>query len=254
MNNHLRYITMAAGLLLSMSACRKAEIPSYATGNDIYFSVVRDYVTYDTTVVTFAYTPATTDTVVKLRISALGVPAGRERSVSYRVIDTAANAARARTQFELPASIAIPADSVNTYIPVVMHKTPDMTTRTFSITLQLEPNNDFQTRLQVLVKDKNNNRFTSLVRHVILVDNRLNKPDRWYDDFYGPFSGKKLTLMSKLLEIPIQELYTKITNADPGTTSFYANYLKTYLKEMEDAGTPVLEDDGTPMKLGKYMQ
>jgi hypothetical protein len=105
------------------------------------------------------------------------------------------------------------------------------------------------------VKDKNNQRYTSLVRHVILVDNRLNKPAKgWYDDFYGPFSTKKMLLLSELLELPVQELYTKITNADPGATTFYANYLKTYLKDMEAAGTPVLEDDGTPMKMGKYMQ
>lgn len=255
MINHLRYIAGIAVLLLSLAACRKAEIPSYATDDDVYFSVVRDYVTYDTTIVTFAYTPATADTAIRLMVRTLGAPAGRERSVSFRVIDTSANAADPHSHFELPTSVVVPADSVSCYIPVVLHKTPDMTKRSFSVTLQLEPNKDFHTRLQVLVKDKNNHRFTSLVRHVIIVDNKLNKPDRgWFDDFYGPFSAKKMLLMCELLEMSVQELYAKMPTADPGVTNFYANYLKTYLKDMEAAGTPVTEEDGTPMKMGKYMQ
>ncbi|MBC9931079.1 DUF4843 domain-containing protein [Chitinophaga qingshengii] len=255
MISHLRYIAGTAAMLLLMASCRKAEIPTYTTSDDIYFSVVRDYVTYDTTIVTFAYTPRTTDTTMYLKIAALGKPAGRERNVSYRVVDTAANAAVLHKHFELPAKLAVPADSVSCYLPVVMHKTEDMSKRTFSITLQLEPNNDFQTRLQLLVKDKNNNRFTSLLRHVIIVDNKLNIPDKgWYEDFYGPFTSKKMLLMGELLELSIQDLYNKIGSADPGATRFYANYLKTYLKDMEAAGTPVQEDDGTLMKLGKYMQ
>nr|WP_295873899.1 DUF4843 domain-containing protein [uncultured Chitinophaga sp.] len=255
MIKHLRYIAGTAAGLLLLASCRKAEIPFYETDNDVYFSVVRDFVTYDTTIVTFAYTPSTRDTTMVLRVATLGKPVGRERNVRYRVIDTSANAATLHTHFDLPANLVVPPDSVNCYLPVVMHKTPDMAKRTFTITLQLEPNDDFHTRLQVLVKDKTNNRFTSLVRHVIVVDNRLNKPDRgWYDDFYGPFSTKKMLLMSSLLELSVQELYSKIAKADPGATNFYANYLKTYLKDMEAAGTPVLEDGGTPMKMGKYMQ
>ncbi|MBC9911527.1 DUF4843 domain-containing protein [Chitinophaga varians] len=251
----LRYIAGTALLLFFLAACRKADIPFYSTDDDVYFSVVRDFVTYDTTIITFAYTPATTDTTVVLKVATLGIPVNRERSVSYRVIDTSANAASLHTHFELPARLVVPAGGVNCNIPVVMHKTPDMSKRTFSITLQLEPNEDFHTRLKVLVKDKNNNLFTSLVRHVIIVDNKLNKPAKgWYDDFYGPFTTKKMLLMSELLELSVQELYNKVTNADPGATTFYANYLKIYLKDQEAAGTPVLEDDGTPMKLGKYMQ
>ncbi|SKA07379.1 protein of unknown function [Chitinophaga eiseniae] len=251
----LRYLAGTALLLLLLAACQKADTPFYSTDDDVYFSVVRDNVTYDTSIVTFAYTPATEDTTVVLKVATLGVPVKHERIVSYRVVDTSANAAVLHTHYELPARLVVPADSVNCYIPVVMHKTPDMAKRTFSITLQLEPNDQFHTRLQVLVKDKNNHLFTSLVKHVIMVDNKLNKPARgWYDDFYGPFSTKKMLLMSELLELSVQELYTKLTNADPGATNFYANYLKIYLKDMEAAGTPVLEDDGTPMKLGKYMQ
>lgn len=255
MIKHLRYITGTAAGLLLLASCRKAEIPFYQTDDDVYFSVVRDFVTYDTTIVTFAYTPSTTDTTMVLRVATLGKPVNRERNVRYRVIDTSSSAATLHTHFDLPDKLVVPADSVNCYLPVVMHKTPDMAKRTFSITLQLEPNDDFHTRLQMLVKDKTNNRFTSLVRHVIIVDNKLNKPAKgWYDDFYGPFTTKKMLLMSTLLELSVQELYTKISNADPGATNFYANYLKTYLKDMEAAGTPVLEDDGTPMKMGKYMQ
>ncbi|WP_212001787.1 DUF4843 domain-containing protein [Chitinophaga sp. HK235] len=255
MKKNIRYITaIAAGLLLT-AACRKAEIPVYSTTNDIYFSVVRDYVTYDTTIVTFAYTPATNDTIMQLLVRALGTPAGHERTVSYRVIDTSASAATAGSQFEVPSKIVIPAGSVNCYLPVKLHKTPEMAKRTFSVTLQLENNNDFSTRLGVWVKDKTNNKFVSLVRHVIIVDNKLNKPDKgWYDDFYGPFTAKKMMLMSDLLEMSILELYIKVGAADPGATNFYANYLKNYLKDMEAAGTPVMEEDGTPMKLGKYMQ
>ncbi|NSL88856.1 DUF4843 domain-containing protein [Chitinophaga solisilvae] len=251
--NRILYCIM---LLLLMQACKKSEIPFYSGSSDIYFSVINQQsrLSIDTTAITFSYNPERNDSVILLPVRILGPVSPQERAFRCVVIDTAKAAAKAGVHYDLPAAFVIPANAVSTTIRMVLHKTADMQQQNFSVRLQLEANEHFTTNLKYAVIDRVNDRKVFLQQHVVVINDMLSKPPDWLDDYYGVFTAKKLRLMCSILELPLNKFAGPVNSIEISYTRFYANTLKLYLKDMELAGTPVMEEDGSPMKLGKYMQ
>ena len=75
----------------------------------------------------------------------------------------------------------------------------------------------------------------------------LQKPDAWNNSFFGTFSVKKLKLMNTVTGMPLNALNDYDTY---GSWVFWATMMNRYLLDQAAAGNPVLEDDGTPMKMG----
>lgn len=247
-----KILYILGGCLLLLAACKKSEIPHYNASKDIYFSVTDGLgVIQDTTNFSFAFTTNTNDTIVRLRVRGLGSMSTQDREYSVSVIDTAQAAAKQGTHFQLPAKLVMPAGQLETILPVTLHKTTDMETKMFSVTLQLVPNQNFDTSLQYAVIDNTLKKKRYVLRHVVTVTNMLNVPKTWMVEYFGPFSKKKLLLMSEMIPMKLEEFNPPDISIFPiGQYRYIASFMKRYLEDNELAGHPITEEDGSPMVLG----
>lgn len=247
MKKYILYI-----LLFLTASCQRSEIPLYSGSMGIYFEVYKEVVPgifwrADTSIVTFAYHPAKLDSIFPLAVKVKGDTVGKDRLFLIKIIDTAADAARAGIHYEaLPATVTVPAGKALTYIPVKLLKHPDMQLQAFAICIELQENESFKTDLPQLYVPESK-KFISAVRHTILVDDALAKPKYWVDGYLGPYSRKKYTLLCQVLDIPVVTL----NNSTPiGTVRYYGNFMKTWLNDEATAGRIVYEMDGSVMKMG----
>lgn len=248
MKKHILYLL----LFLAAASCKRSEIPLYSGTSGIYFEVYKEMVAgsfwrSDTSIVTFAYHPAKTDTIYALTVRVKGDTVSSNREFQIKIIDTAANSAKPGIHYEaLPSSITVPAGKALTYILVKLLKHPDMQLQTFSICIELQENGNFKTDLPQLYVPESK-KYVSATRHTILVDDALAKPKYWLDGYLGPYSRKKYTLLCSVLDIPVATLNNTIS---VGTVKYYGNFMKTYLNDEAAAGRIVYENDGTVMKMG----
>lgn len=239
-------------MLFLAASCKRSEIPRYSGTSGIYFEVYREVVPgtswrSDTSVVTFAYHPAKTDSLYAIFVKVKGDTVAKERQFRIKVIDTAANAAQPGIHYQALSETAIvPPGKSQTALLVKLLKHPDMQNKTFAICIELKENENFKTDLpQLYVPEAK--KYVSATRHTILVDDLLSKPRYWLDAYLGSYSRKKYTLLCKILDIPVATLNNNIM---VGTLKYYGNFMKTYLNDEAAAGRIVYEDDGAVMKMG----
>ncbi|MCW3462950.1 DUF4843 domain-containing protein [Chitinophaga nivalis] len=242
--------------LLAAVACKSTDITPYPNNNDIYFSVVNTSgVTQDTTPVTFAFTPATTDTIVPLLIRAVGPVADYDREFKLKIVDTAAAAAKQGVHFFLPAKTIMPAGKVVTTLPVLLHKTAEMASRAYSITLTLEPNENFTTNLPFAVIDNTLKTKRSILKHVVIVEDQLNMPKVWEVNYLGVFTKKKILLMCSEIPMKLSDFNPPNKNDFPlGKMYYVSSFMKRYLDDHALAKDTIREENGDLMKMGKYAQ
>jgi len=239
-------------LLFLTASCQRSEIPHYSGTAGIYFEVYKEIVPgtvwrTDTSIVTFAYHPTKTDSVITLSIRVKGDTMPKDRQYQIKVIDTAANAAKPGIHYEaLATTTLVPAGKSQVLLPVKFLKHPDMQIKTFSLSIQLLENENFKTDLPQLYVPESK-KYISATIHTILVDDALARPKYWLDGYLGPYSRKKYILLCQLLDIPVTTLNNNIS---VGTVKYYGNFMKTWLADEAAAGRIVYEDDGSVMKMG----
>lgn len=234
-----------------LAGCEKNEVPVYDGPSSVYFDVFRlfavdTYYLSDSSVVSFAFTPQTTDSTIMLRIRTQGDTSGHARPVAFRIIDTAGNAAGPH-QFSIPSKLEVPAGKNFVNLPITLKKTADMQTQAVSLTLELLENEPFKTPVSSSFVPETG-RDVNVTRHTVVFSDILSKPKYWFDPYLGAFSRKKWLLVCELLDIPVNALEDGSTSV--GTLRFYGRYTRNYLEAEAAAGRTVLEEDGSVMKMG----
>ena len=111
-----RYILSLFVAIWSLSSCSETDYPVFDDSViDIYFN--KDSINYSFGVVTLGITEHTIDIPVKI----IGAPIDEDRSFSVEVISGRSNA-KSPDQYTIPATLVLPADSVNCTLPVTIYR------------------------------------------------------------------------------------------------------------------------------------
>ena len=111
-----RYILSLFVAIWSLSSCSETDYPVFDDSViDIYFN--KDSINYSFGVVTLGITEHTIDIPVKI----IGTPIDEDRSFSVEVISGRSNA-KSPDQYTIPATLVLPADSVNCTLPVTIYR------------------------------------------------------------------------------------------------------------------------------------
>ncbi|MRG43565.1 DUF4843 domain-containing protein [Chitinophaga sp. SYP-B3965] len=221
-----RYITALVLWMAAMSACKKQDIPTYSGERYVQFVNAQQ----DTASLSFFFYPNQGQVILKLPVKLTGMMTTED--LHYKIeIDTATTAS---------------ADHYNLAQEFVFRK--GMATDTAFLTIINKP--DLATNMQlVAVRITGGNGVqagqTAYVRRIFKISDMVSKP-AWWDaametTYLGKYTERKFRKFMEVTNIG------DLSGLTPGEQRGYMLEFKYYLIQMKDAGTPVLEDDGTDM-------
>ncbi|EEI93624.1 hypothetical protein HMPREF0765_0776 [Sphingobacterium spiritivorum ATCC 33300] len=256
-------------LLALVSSCKKTELITYNSERNLFFEVEdsrsRDHPYYDATLTVdsvrmfFSFLDDNV-TSAELKIPLKMTGKQLEQPLPYvLVIDSANTTAVKGRDFEWTPQHIFPAGKSIDTLRIKVNRTTQMLNKTFRLTLELKENENFKTMIEPTTIQKHRS-----IRVKCYINDILFPPDGYLstsekqgaDYYYGPFSRKKLNLLSMLLEeeygepFPPAEVYIYLVPE----VEIIAQILNIYLEAQRENGTPVLEDDGTEMITGEYFK
>lgn len=265
------------GASLLFGSCSEDELIDYTEESNIYFMLQRweapNGITYnfkypkeDGTIYqeSWNYVKQTTDSIIAsyalditgakydtvyVPVSLLGFVSDYDRTFSYEIVPT--TTAKEGDDFKILES-KIPAKRNQGAIVIQIDRMA-IKDRSEVIDFNLLSNNEFLTRYNKIEKSQSDSTQVSLLSFRVVVSDLLEAPKLWsvFQNWYGPFSRKKLYLIAELTGEPLDMFYS--TTPVLATIISWAQMLKRHLLQQEKLGTPVMEEDGvTPMKVGPY--
>lgn len=252
------HIIIAVLLLAAVFTACKKGLNSYEGTAGIYFRLAvlqfSNNPGRDSTAISYSYAKASVkDSLIAIPVQISGAPSPADRE--YKLTIDPKTTAIAGTHYEiLNQRFVIPANAVEQYIFINLHRTPDMLSNNFRLVLNLEENEHFGIPMKDRLVNATTGKRLSFIKHTIWVNDILKKPAAWLDGYLGPFSRKKLFLLAEVAEIPnIGDLdNTALTSI--GKVQFYGTFLLRYLNDMKASGKTVYEDDGKEMVMGPSVQ
>ncbi|WP_316792030.1 DUF4843 domain-containing protein [Pedobacter frigoris] len=247
-------------ILTSVSACKKDDIEAFndeKSSNSIYFSqsTVRPGDGYEAPInyssFSFGYMPAEkTDTVLLLPVQTTGTIRNTDRSYSVMVADSSTMVKGIHYDI-LNTNFSIKSGKVTDTVKVKIYRNALFRTKSYRLDLGLKANENFTTVITTLPE---RNISKGMVHWYINVDDIAGKPNFWdasyCEYFWGPYSLKKLKLYVEVCNLDINVLTKPDFVLNYTLMRAYARVVRTYLLDMQGKGTPVLEEDGSPMIMG----
>lgn len=225
MKKQFIYIALVA-LIGLVIGCKKDEPTVFAEQDGIYFSAASDSVSY-----TFAKYPNRTVDTLKLPVTVLGSPAGKDRAILVEKLTGSDVNATEGVHYKLLGPYNMPANKVSTVIPVVVYRTADMDSVTMSFRLHLKANENFQSGISSK---------TSLKVKV----GYLQKPTTWgefagtgwagYSTNFGTWTKTKYKVILDALYDPVSDTtvsdfpYTRFSA--PAIYLQYLQLVKNYIR------------------------
>ncbi|WEK33588.1 MAG: DUF4843 domain-containing protein [Candidatus Pseudobacter hemicellulosilyticus] len=165
----------------------------------------------------------------------------------------------------LPENGVVAAGAINTYLPVTLILTPEMSTRVIDLGLKIVPNEHFGLSFtewdmlpdMVQAPPPLPLEFDASL-HTLRISNFIRQPTIWAGSVnasnqdagsWGGFTTKKIQLMFTLFNLTYEDFMSAET-MPLVLRNFIAQEGGMYLIKMFNAGTPVLEDDGRLMFIG----
>ncbi|WP_133159326.1 DUF4843 domain-containing protein [Solitalea longa] len=234
-------------LPLVFASCEK-ELMTYDSESSIYFSdAVKDLGNTNSSDITFTFAKGQ-DSIKSIIVGVTGTAVNWDRE--YKVSVNPGSTAKAGVHFDaLPEKLVIKKNALRDTIKLRIKRTPDMLTNNFSIVLDLNPNENFNTNLMEKTQGPNK---ISCLQYSVTVSDQIKKPQYWIEFFLGNFTRKKMFKMVEVLNVS-PEIFTKPTMS-PTEMSLYTRVMNRYFLEQKAAGNTILEDDNTEMTMGPYAQ
>ncbi|MBO9632647.1 MAG: DUF4843 domain-containing protein [Chitinophagaceae bacterium] len=214
-------------LLTTLFSCKKEEMDVYRSGHFIQFTQAIT----DTTNFSFFFYPGKDELSIPMPIRLVGTMP--EADIKYELkVDAKASTAQSQ-HYSLPASFEFRKGLAIDTAWVTIKKTPEMTTTTYLLVITIAPEGEVKPGQTVYAK------------RIFRINDMVTKPSWWdsnMDRFYlGEYTERKFR---KFMEFTgVGDLSEK---SDTEKTELIKRF-KYYLIQMKDAGTPVLEDDGSDM-------
>ncbi|SEW43508.1 DUF4843 domain-containing protein [Chitinophaga arvensicola] len=247
-------------LVLAFTSCKKNDIPAYSGENSLYFALAVDpptpntnEVRRDSATVSFGFSFGATDSILRIPVKVTGLPVHAARN--YTISATGANGAVEGTHFDFAKkTFTIPADSLSDTIPLILHRTADLKTKTMMVTITLVPNENFVTKM-LSETISGTTQVLSLNTFRVFFNDILSEPETWSEYYVGKFTVKKFYLMGKVLNLDLDRFsgpaFSQITFQE---LNYYGIAMQRYLNRMRSEGHTVYEDDGTEMVMGIGVQ
>lgn len=252
MKKLLNVLPIAAATLLG--SCEKSPLTQYETGNTVYFTRARataETNAVDSVFFSFFYEKADT-VMIGIPVSVAGTVQPFDRSYSLEIDPTSQPMIGKEI---ILGEQRIRANRLNDTLFVKLARTERLKNTLMLLKMKLVPNEHFETNFP-------DRQLSSVARKVpfhsfrIFMNDFASRPDRWLDAYLGVFSGKKAQMMTDMFGFDFEHdwvpPYGPTSQVNYVLAGAYA--MQRYLNEMEAAGTPVLEADGSKMIMGTYVQ
>lgn len=207
----------------------------------------------DTSSVPFALQPSQTrELTLQVRVKVVGHLADYPRRFAYRVVPERTTA-REGVDYLLPeGDRVVGAGEVYGYIPIRFFRHPSLDGEERTLTIELIANDRFALPLgKWLPVNGTETEGTDILRHAVVVSDKYVRLDGWSDQFYGPYSDKKIKLICRVFGLTLADFL-------PDAMSYVEKKVlgqnfRRYLDEEERAGRTVYEDyldeAGRPVKM-----
>lgn len=245
------YLILTIVLPLFIFSCKKDGLENFGDRNALYFDGISETSTLDSTDINFsAGADDKKDSIVKVPILLMGRQL--TSAAPYEIYIDPSSTATAGVDYEWKGNqFSFPAGVSSDTLLLKVLRSSRMLSSKLSMKLEIRPSAKFD--IQLLTRE---DKRKGLTINLYLSDIPM-PPDGWvttpqlrgYDYYFGTYSKKKLSttvLASGYAEDDI--LYF----LPLGYSGFFADRLVAYLNRMKAAGTPVLETDGSEMKVGPY--
>lgn len=207
MKKNIFYIFL---LSIALFACKKNEITTYDSADNIYLNYYNKDGVFDTAAVTYSFSasPGLAKDTIWVPVVVSGKRQSSDRQFVLAIVDTATTAQKDKHYEPLKPFYIMPADSGKVNVPVIIKNIDqDLTGKSVALTFRLVGNADFKQDLPAKLRTKK-----------LIFSNRLERPSWWmfWQGQLGEYSrvthqlflisgGKDLVDMSKpnaYLEIP----------------------------------------------------
>ncbi len=260
MKNYNRYglIPALAAAALALGSCNES-IRTYDGQTGIYFAMLQSgsdeenpRYTADSSL-PFALLPSGTDEqTLQLRVKVIGSVADYPRAFAFRTVADRTTAQEGH-DYELPeGDCVVAAGEVYGYIPIRFFRRASLDGKELTLTLELLPNEQFDLPLSAWLPVNGTETVgTDVLRHTVTVSDKYVRLDGWSDQFYGPYSDKKIKLMCSVFDLTLADF-------QPDALSYVERKVlgqnfRRYLDGEERAGRTVYEDyldgEGNPVKM-----
>ncbi|MBV7533258.1 DUF4843 domain-containing protein [Chitinophaga sp. sic0106] len=246
----------ALALTVLTASCTKEGLKTFNSKADVYFYNFKGAVAagpgVDSAMFTFAYAPETVnDSVINVGFKATGPVANVDRKINIRASIT--STAIEGTHFEaLPQNIILHAGKASDSFPIRLLRSPDLSSVPVELELELQANENFGTNIQYTITNSLSGARINYNKYRISISDILIQPVAWSAAYFGNFTRKKFNFICEVLELA-PDVFTDNTMSIQ-QKQYYGIFIQRYLRELAANGSPVLEDDGTPMAMGTSVQ
>ena len=254
--------------ILLFGACQEDDIMLFDREEaGVYFQYgdqTRLYINSEAYYDTLSYSFSTaldtvTQMVLETRIRTMGKVRDYPRPVKL-VVDEELTTAVEGVHYTLDFNDAvIPAGEGEIMFPVTFLRAEDLMGKRVQLVLKLEDNDYFKVYFN---EQKNTNVYTAVGEQIManrfkfVVSEIYTEPFYWGffgENILGPWSVAKFRFVNNVCEIPIEDWENwgvDGSKVQAGRFPVYGIMVRNELQRLADAGTPVLDDDGSYMQLG----
>lgn len=219
-----------AGLMLAscfLANCKKEEIAVYDTGHYVQFTNSN----LDTISLSFFFYPNQDQVKVALPVKLVGLMPTED--LHYKIGVSGEGTTAMPAHYTLADEFVFRKGLAMDTAYVLINKRPDLATQTFTLALQIAADGD------VLPGQ------TNYTRRIFRINDMISRPNWWNatveSTYLGRYTEKKFRTFMAVVGVGDITPYSSFEQRD-----LYLQF-KYYLIRMKEAGTPVLEDDGTDM-------
>jgi hypothetical protein len=252
--------------LLFTFACKEDRLELYKSPESIYFPgeiISSVYQPKDSTFFSFGYTSDfIQDTLLKIPVATTGARVGYDRTYAMQVLTS--STLEEGNDFEFENQVySIKSGRLQDTIRIRLKRSKALRERARKLDIVLLANADFAVQMKSqIVGTGAKAQLRYFDRFTLVADDVVGAP--WFWDlsrnkaatttigYLGDYSQKKFQLLIGYFKLDVAEITKEVM---PGNYLVpWAYGLQSYLNDMAAKGSPVLEDNGTPMKMGKNVQ
>ena len=255
---HLFFLYILA--LLLCYGCEHTELEGYEGGSSIYFSkqsfqILGDTMHYDTWGILDSDIK---ERVFRLPIYLFGTVTDYDRTINIRTVLCETDSLRAEVDVDfrpIPTEVILPANSNITYVEITMLRSKELAHYNRIFTVVIEESEQFDSEYNWRTDSEGNRYFLG---HSMTIVASEDFPKPWWWDriaipYFGEWSYLKADLICTQCDIRRADF---ISSEQPQEfkLKYYGKKVQRWLDEQAEQGEPYLEEDGTPMTMGKEAQ
>lgn len=262
-----KYLSLMAGIIFCLHACQ-TNLMDYEGEAGVYFAVQHPWPSGAGDTITWEMSPISNisfflqekkDSTIDIRVQLLGNPVAHDRYFKVTVVDTGTTAKVGHDYDPVEEIHTLPANAHYADMKIKLYKQADLSGLSRSLMLRLEETTDFRLPFGTWYPWPTQHKWSpaigapdediSAIEHTILISDVVQQPEGWWAGLLGTFTVKKFNMMCEMFDLTVQD-FSSNTVMTSTRAKAYGQRFDAYLEAQRKAGNEILEDDGTPMKMG----